>query len=52
MFVCLLYGEFESQTEMLKFYLLIIEELFKFGSNTMKVVFYDSLFVVLVVYRL
>lgn len=51
MYVCFLYGEIESQTEMLKFYLLIIEESFKFGSNTNESgIFW--LFVVLVVCRL
>lgn len=47
--MCLRDGEVENQTEKLKFDLLDIEESFKFRSTTVKVVFYDCLFVVLVV---
>lgn len=50
--MCLRDGEVENQTEKLKFDLLDIEESFKFRSTTVKVVFYDCLFVVVVVCRL
>lgn len=39
MYMCVLDSEVESQTEKLKFNLLVIES-YKFESNTIKMVFY------------